>query len=481
MEITNVKLNNIIEYTNCLDIVKNTLPDDINTLINNYLEEGNNIYNKNIISNPDICKFTHWDSLNHNWSYSIFFTCNLLYFGNIRIKCFITNNIISSIYSNTLSIDIGDKYYFIYYLFSEGENSCILIYGGPYHLPMFIYYFEKKIYYNLIFSPFGGLYANNNYYENMINTLITSTEYEIIKSIINDPNYKDLQNNHKRNNCMFFANNFQSGHYLWNEVSGLDILIRTKLINNIDTILLGDYDICNIHKTINEYNPDCNIISVNHKYKYKNFNNFGFISGHFILNKSKELYLKNTTPININKKFIIMIIIKADRRCLWDCDKIYIQIINKLVENNILKPNETVILFDGLYNNNVNLCLTNYYNKYKDNYTYIIDNIIKNIDKNFECKSLIGFHFNEILNYYNNINFWIGTQSSSTEIIQQINKNGVLIMSNTLKYTIEQQCCYIEDRINFPIVIGRSENDLIIIDFFELYNTIENNIKKILI
>jgi hypothetical protein len=479
MQLTKIELNNIIIYKSCLDIIKNTLPGDINIIIFNYLEEGKNIYNKNIISHPDICKYGNWDLIYDNWSYSIYFTCNLLYFENIKIKCFITNKVISSIYSNTLSINHGNVYYYTYYLFSEGENSCILFYGGPYNVPMLIYYIKKNIYYNLIFAPLGGPY-NSNYYENMINILI-STEYDIIKSIIDDSTYIDQKKNYNRNNCIYFANNFQAGHYLWNEVSGLDILIRTKLINNIDTILLGNYDICNIHKIFKEYNPLCNIISVNDKYKYNKFNNFGFISGHFILNKTKELYLKYITPIKLNNKFIIIIFIKADRRCLYDCDNVYIQLINKLVENNILKPNETIILFDGLYNNDNNLFLSNYYNNYKDKYINIIDNIIKNIDKNIECKSLIGLKFYEILPYYYNVNFWIGVQSSTIEIIQQINKNGVIIMPITLLYTIEQQCCYIEDRINHPKVISKYENDLIIIDFNEFYNTVKNYIEKLLI
>jgi hypothetical protein len=278
---------------------------------------------------------------------------------------------------------------------------------------------------------------------------------------------------------MFFANNYQVGHYLWNEVSGLDILIRTKLINNIDTLLLGDYDICSIYKTIKEYNPTCKIISVNNKDNYKKFNTFGFISSHFILNKTKELYLKNVKSViknKINKKNIIMIIIKADRRCLYDMDNLYINLINKLVENNILNPNETIILFDGLYKNNSNLFLTSYYNSYKDNYIKIVNNIINNIDKNIKCKSLIGLKSHQILPYYNNVNFWIGTQSSTIEIIQQINKNGIVIMPDTLFYTIEQQCSYIEDRINHPNIFGPFENDSFKIKFEELYNIVKKQI-----
>jgi len=344
---------------------------------------------------------------------------------------------------------------------------------------MFIYYFKKNKYYNLIYAPFGDIYGNSNYYEKLISNLI-STEYKLITLIVSDPNYIDIKKNYKRNNCMFFANNHQAGHYLWNEVSGLDILIRTKLISNIDTLLLGDYDICSIYKIIKEHSPFCKIINVNDKDKYKKFNNFGFISGHFILNKTKEMYLKNVNAIKLNKKNIIMIVIKADRRCLYDMDNLYINLINKLVESNILNPNETIILFDGLYKNTSNLFLTNYYNNYKDNYTTIIDNIIKNIDRNIECKSLIGLKSYEILPYYNNINFWIGTQSSTIEIMQQINKNGVIILPDTLLYTIEQQCCYIEDRIKHTNIIGKFENDLIIIDFYELYNIVEKQIKLFL-
>jgi hypothetical protein len=478
MEVDKIKniITDIDVCKDCLDTIKNTLPSDINEIIINFIKEGNNIYSKNNITHPKINKYENWELLCDNWNYSIYFTCNLLYFENIKIKCFLTKKIINSIYSNTICMDHGHMRYFTYYFFSENENSCILFYGGPYNLPLFIYYFEKNECYNLIYAPFGDIYGNNDYYKKLISN-ITSTEYKLIKSIINDKKYVDLNKISKRNNCMFFANNYQAGHYLWNEISGLEILIRTKLINNIDTLLLGDYDICDIHKTIKEYNPSCKIINVNEKENYKNFNNFGFISGHFILNKTKELYLKNITSNKLNKKNIIMIIIKADRRCLHDMDNIYIKLINKLVENNIFKPSETTILFDGLYNNNCNLFLTDYFNSFKDNYKNIIDNIISNIDKNIECKSLIGLKFTEIISYYNILDFWIGTQSSTIEIIQQINKNGVIILPDTLFYTIEQQCSYIEDRINHPNIFGTFQNDSYLINFEELYNIVEKQIK----
>ena len=78
----------INQRKDCLDIIKNTLPSDINEIIINYLKEGSNIYNKNMVNYPKISKFENWELIYDNWNYSIYFTCNLLYFGNIKIKCF---------------------------------------------------------------------------------------------------------------------------------------------------------------------------------------------------------------------------------------------------------------------------------------------------------------------------------------------------------------------------------------------------------
>jgi len=49
----------INQCKDCLDITKNTLPSDINEIIINYIEEGNNIYSKNNIIHPNTSKYNN--------------------------------------------------------------------------------------------------------------------------------------------------------------------------------------------------------------------------------------------------------------------------------------------------------------------------------------------------------------------------------------------------------------------------------------
>ena len=71
--IENIQID-INQRKDCLDIIKTTLPSDINKIIINYIEEGNNIYNKNNIIHPNTCKYNDWEILYDNWNYSIYFT-----------------------------------------------------------------------------------------------------------------------------------------------------------------------------------------------------------------------------------------------------------------------------------------------------------------------------------------------------------------------------------------------------------------------
>jgi hypothetical protein len=159
-------------------------------------------------------------------------------------------------------------------------------------------------------------------------------------------------------------------------------------------------------------------------------------------------------------------------------ENIYINLINKLVENNILNPKETIILFDGLYCNKVNIFLTNYYNLFKDRYEHVINSITKNINKDFQCISLIGLTFPETTQYYNSVNFWIGCTSSSIELISQINSNGLVLTPTNFRYTILQQCCYIQNRINQETIFTDPVvNNLFYVNTEELYEKAKNKIK----
>jgi hypothetical protein len=166
-----------------LDVLKNTLPNNINEIINNYITEGIDIYKKNKITHPDIEKFPQQDILLNYWNYSIYITCNILYYKNISINCVLTNKVISSVYSNLFTIPTMSSEVYTYYLFSEGDNTCILVCGSGYNLPCFVYYVYINVCFDLINAPFGIPYGDIEYYNKIINILMTNDD---ICSIINN-------------------------------------------------------------------------------------------------------------------------------------------------------------------------------------------------------------------------------------------------------------------------------------------------------
>jgi hypothetical protein len=366
-----------------------------------------------------------------------------------------------------------------YYLFGEGKNSCVLVCGGGYNMPMFVYYFIRNIRYDLLDIEAGDSYGDDKYYKEIISIFILDKNIDLI---VKNPLYLEEITTQDSETVMVFGKHFQLGHYLWNEVSGIDILVRTNLIKKIDVLLLGDYDICDMYKIIKEYNPVCKIINIKDKSSiienYKN--NYGMISGYFITDTTKKYYLKNIDAIKFDKKIVMMIIIKADRRIMKDMEIIYANLINKLVENNILNPKETIILFEGLYCNKINSFLENYYNRFIDRYKYIANTITENINKDFECISLLELTFPEILRYYNSVNFWIGGTSSTIDLISQTNKNGIIFTPENFRYTIMQQCFYIQNRINHETIFTPTVvDDLFIANEEELYKKAETIINSL--
>ena len=96
---------------------------------------------------------------------------------------------------------------------------------------------------------------------------------------------------------------------------------------------------------------------------------------------------------------------------------------------------------------------------------------------------MIGLNFTETIRFYNSIKFWIAPQSSAMELINQTNNNGLIITAENLKYCTQQQCHYLQNRIKHITTIASVANDLIIVNWYDLYNKAEiiisniNNIK----
>jgi hypothetical protein len=458
MEQIHVSLNILREHLNTLKV---NLPDDINKEIANLENRYMSIMKTN---NETI---TDTENNVEYWLYTTYLNTSIL-LQNLKFKCFITNNIIKSNYSNFF---LFNNIPIFYYYFENNENSFILLSGGSYNLPIAIYYLEKDIYYRLIYSNPGSEY-------NQVDKIIENMK--ITEDFVNCK-YKII-NNYKRLNIAFCFFLLQAGHYIWNEISGIYPLILTKLIKTIDILVVGNWDVYNMCDIILNENISCKIIKYNDFInENNNYNAFYFKIGEgFVLEETKNLIINNIKPYKKFTKKVLYFSLKLDRRVLENITEIYVYIINNLIKDNIINNENTIILFDGYFKNNSNL---NYYNTYSYLYLDAVEYITKKMDDNIEYISLIGMETCEGIKYYDSIDYFIGAEGSNMDLIKLIyKKKGCLYSSELFRFVFTQTQYFFENVHEYNKIYGQhTHSDLssnYIIDKDLLYQEIKNNIYK---
>jgi hypothetical protein len=455
--------------SNFLQTIKDSLSPEINTAIEKYHEEGRNIHKTNKKTHPHVPTFPDFQFLQQEWEYSAYIMCSLLYNRKLYFKNIIDGTTVCSSYSGFINIDKIDTGDFTYYLF-ECNDPFILVSGGRYNLPFFIYYLNSDILLHLTCGPWG------TYYEFVSRDYIKKLLPCILDDLKNRKNINDKI-------VMFFGNNFTPGHYIWNDTPGVDVLIRTGLIKNID-ILVIFHDVFDLHKIILEYHPTCEVI------KHENItavqgNYYGILSGGFILNTTKQLYMKNVKSHELKRKNIVLLMLKENRRNLLDSDKIYANMLNKAVENKVLIPNDTIILFDGLFKEDTEDSIQ-FNMEHGHKYKKIEQSILDKIHPDFEYTSLLGLPCREVMRYYKSVTCWVSQMGSCSDILIPLVKNGLVIMTEDFNHANPQQCFYIENKFPYEIVYAvKSSCDTKFNDTWkslnedELYEKFEKILKKL--
>ena len=467
-----------IQILELLESFKLNMPDYINDTIS----QINNKYCMLSINNTP-GEATH-TNINDNsstskikkyWLYTTYMNCAILSNTTLLFRCFLTKNIVKSIYSNYFEClsPIWNDNMFCYYYYSQGDETFILILGGTYNLPIGVYYPYKKSYFNLTYPDFGCHYSDCLH-------LINQIKLEQIITNINIVNNKD----EAPLSVFFLAWTMNPGHYIWNEVSGIYPLVETNLLKNVDIVVVGSWDIFNIGSLILEHNPKCKIV------KYKDFVNdpyyidknfkYGVIGEGFILNETKQIIMNNNNSVNYTNKFVLSIILKLDRgEERYIQNEVYSNLINRLTSSNIIKPESLYVLFDGLYKHETEKGMS-YYLSHKDKYEESVKDIINNIDSRIEYKSLIGMCPRDLFQHYNSINYFLSTVGANSYCIRHVyNKNGCLIYPKRFyDWTRDQDKIYVED-YNHDLeeyVISPDSNN--IIDEEQLYNLVISGIQK---
>lgn len=316
----------------------------------------------------------------------------------------------------------------------------------------------------------------------MVILVVFITTSEIVNNFLKVVDRKKMETNegNSKKRVFFFGNNFQPGHYLWNEVSGIEILISSGLIDKIDTLVVCEWDMYDLYKIIQKYNPKCNIVF------YKDFIQTNDLENNIYCQVGDFCILKETKDMMLNEvefmedyapdKCKLLLNLKIDNRRLENTLEIYVKIINKLIEDNFIKPEKLFLIIEGLYVND-NDRSRSFYNTYSERYSEALKYIVDNINPNIEYISLIGKKATEVIKYYKNLDYFIGQCCSNTDPIKWIfSKDGCMFTYNEYVFLDHLGRFYVEDVKKYNVLYGPviNEQTHFRIDFEVLYEEVSS-------
>ena len=378
----------------------------------------------------------------------------------LHFYCLNTQKIVESEYSTYIYIKGNHEVYsdstYTVFQFNNDENSFFVIFNNGSGLGAmeigftFIWYYIKNtIYFNDVDVNFN----DNNFLVNLCN---------LIKY-----NYHNNKFSISKKIAIPFGYSVNVGHSLFNEMSGLDRLIKIGLINKIDSIIIGPYNYYNIELLLQNYNK--NII-------YSDINDINTKYNEYIICKPGAITITEslTTLITNKNNFtecedisnyypIINIVLRCGNRIQNDQVDNLSNIINNLYT---YYPN-MYLIFDGYTNNNSiskykDLYYTTYNNKDQndynikilDEYNNIYNDIIKNIKvKNY--KSILNLSYIETGNILNKCNYTIYQVGSGCTISSWVHNIPGIVFGRATEWYGKDLCCS-QDMVFFPKTTWRT-------------------------
>ena len=354
------------------------------------------------------------------------------------------------------------KYGFYTYHFNCSKNEFIIMFSWEYFSPTLIYYTKTKDVYNI------------NY------------RYSDIKNNIND-----LLNNTNHNITYYPKDKYVSyvvgiihnaGHYFWQEICGLMILIENNLISNIDEFIIYNFDYLNIGNILkNKFKKKITYLAL------ENNNNLTVnLTKHYINNSSIELF-KNIYDIQYIKKkskvLNILFDIRSNRRIWLNQNIIMLNVMNGIK----YKYTDYSVNFyiSGFYNYENNTKNT-FYNKNKEITTQ--NKIFYDLQSklSFPIINLINVNLSEIIKILPNIDLCIANVGSGVSFFYSVIFNKPMICFTTKKnsqaYNLQRYAC--ENKSSNTFYINPNNiidiNDNFILKNGILYNLVLDKITKII-
>jgi hypothetical protein len=360
-----------------------------------------------------------------------------------------------------------NKYDTYVYHFNCSGDEFVILFAWEYFSPVLIYYPKTKKAYNINYRYSNILEHINNY---------------ILKNINYSISYYP-----KCNNTSYVIGIMQNpGHYFWQEVYGLMLLIEHDLLDNIDEFIIYKYDYLNIADILkNKYNKNIKYITSDTEIHNLSVN----ITKHYITNSSTKIFknfyeLTYTNDISVTNEINIMFDLRSNDRIWINQIPIIINIING-VKNKYSHYNINFYI-SGFYNYK-KTCLSINYNGTKEiNSQNKIFNIIQS-KLPFPIFNLININLSEIIHISQKIDLCIANLGSGVSFFYSTIFNKPTIGFTNLKNSVsfDSQRYAFENKLNkyssiHPCYITDINNNFILKPGI-LFNSVTSKINEILL
>ena len=326
---------------------------------------------------------------------------------------------------------LSSKYYFYTYHFNCSENEFIIMFGWEYFSPILIYYPKTNDIYNINYR-----YSNIN---------------EFISAIITVINYNIAY--YPRDNYISYVIGITQnpGHYFWQEIFGLMLLIENNLIDNIDEFIIYNFDYLNIGNILKtKFNKKITYLSS------ENNNNLTLnLSKHYITNSLIETF-KNIYDLNYiknnSKELNILFDIRSNDRIWLNQMPIILNIMNNIKHNfNEYSVNFYISGFYKYENNNNNLLYNANTEISSQNETF--HNLQSNVS--FPINNLINLNLSQIIPLLQKIDLCIANLGSGTSFFFQtiFNKHTIGLTTKNKSVDFNMQRYAFENKLNKCILI----------------------------
>ena len=367
------------------------------------------------------------------------------------------------------SNNIHTKYMQYAYHFNCSGDEFIIMFCWEYFSPLLIYYPKTNNVYNISFRYSNILdFINNEKY------LLNHIDYTITYY----PKY---------NNTSYIIGIMPNpGHYFWQEVHGLMLLIEYDLLDNIDEFIIYNYDYLNIANILKiKFNKNIKYVTSDKEIHNLSVN----ISKHYITNSSVETFkniygLTNINNIHVTKEINILFDIRSNNRIWLNQIPIIINIMNGIKNK---------------YSNyNINFYISGFYN-YKKKFGSTVYNETKEINSQnnifntiqskirFLIFNLINMNLSEIIQISQKIDLCITNLGSGVGFFNQTIFNKPTIGFTNAKNSVifDSQRYAFENKINkctciHPSCITDKNNDFILKPGV-LFNSVISKIDEILL